>query len=250
MPYDDNNRGCGHPAAGSLERVRFFPRQLLTADDLRAEQEYSREKQRRHNRLLHGWGVVCGLEVVLDPQAGPLAVRICPGYALGPFGDEIFVPEAAQLDLTYCARPSGDPCNPEYPVPPPTGTPILVMIRYAECRTRPMRTLPAGCGCDETACEYSRIRDGFEIRCMPKPEGKQPEADGGPSICKMETEGTQPGCLACPTDPWVVLATIPQVSEQSGGSVTLGSPDNTTRRIVHSTAAIQRQLIVSCCNTT
>src|SRR2546427_4104106 len=73
---------CGEPSG--LERLRYFPRQLLTADDMRAEQEYVREKRRRHNRLLHGWGVVCGLEVVLDPQAGPRAVSICPGYALGP----------------------------------------------------------------------------------------------------------------------------------------------------------------------
>ena len=36
-------------------RVRYFPRQLLTADDMRTEQEYLREKLRRHNRLLHRW---------------------------------------------------------------------------------------------------------------------------------------------------------------------------------------------------
>src|SRR4051812_8765778 len=31
--------------ASSLERLRYFPRQLLTADDMRVEQEYFREKQ-------------------------------------------------------------------------------------------------------------------------------------------------------------------------------------------------------------
>jgi len=39
---------------GQLERVRFFPRQLLTANDLQQEQGYLREKQRRHNRFLLG----------------------------------------------------------------------------------------------------------------------------------------------------------------------------------------------------
>jgi hypothetical protein len=43
----------------ALERVRYFPRQLITADDMRAEQEFFLNKMRRHNRFLHGWGVVC-----------------------------------------------------------------------------------------------------------------------------------------------------------------------------------------------
>src|SRR5262245_53359808 len=178
--------GCGEPSG--LERLRYFPRQLLTADDMRAEQEYFREKQRRHNRLLHGFGVVCGLEVVPDPEGGSLAVKVCPGFALGPRGDEIYVPEAAKLDLAYCMRAPGDPCSPDYPVPRPPGSgPLLVLIRYVECSTRPMRTLPAGCGCDETACEYSRIRDGFEIECLPAP-AQAPDAPAPPSVCETEKD--------------------------------------------------------------
>src|SRR5512147_2416454 len=84
--------------ASSLERLRYFPRQLLTADDMRVEQEYFREKMRRHNRFLHGWGVVCGLEVVADAASGPMAVKVCPGYALGPWGDEIYVEEPIAFD--------------------------------------------------------------------------------------------------------------------------------------------------------
>ena len=156
---------------------------------------------------------------MLDPRAGALAVTICPGYALGPFGDEIYVPEPAKLDLTYCARPPCDPCSPKHPAAvPPAGTaPLLVMIKYSECPTRPMRTLPAGCGCDETACEYSRIRDGFQLQCAPKPQPPDDDdaKDLPPTIC--ETEGDRktklPKCPPCPTDPWLVLATITLVTE-------------------------------------
>src|SRR5438445_7319432 len=197
---------CACTESSGLERLRYFPRQLLTADDMRIEQEYFREKQRRHNRLLHGWGVVCGLEVLLDPQAGALAVSVCPGYALGPFGDEIYVPEPVKLDLTYCARPPADPCNPRHPVPqPPERSTLFVMIRYAECPTRPMRTLPAGCGCDATACEYSRIPDGFEIQGGLK-SGQSDEAKT-PTICETEKDKKNklPKCPPCPSDPWVLL---------------------------------------------
>jgi hypothetical protein len=202
--------------------------------------------------LLHGWGVVCGLEVVADPQAGALAVSVCPGYALGPLGDEIYVAEPAKLDLSHCARPPADPCTPLHAVAPaPAKSPLLVMIRYAECPTRPMRTLPAGCGCDETACEYSRIRDGFELQCRPKPTNGASDVRA-PTLCETERDKKNklPKCPPCPADPWLLLATISWVSETERGSLALGpdSIDNSTRRIVYSSAAIQEQVIQSCCN--
>src|SRR5215467_13182077 len=83
-----------------LERVRFFPRQLIGAEDLRLEQEYFRQKLRRHNRFLHGWGVVCGCEVKPAPTAEkPWRVRICPGYVLTPQGDEVMIGSEALFDL-------------------------------------------------------------------------------------------------------------------------------------------------------
>jgi hypothetical protein len=45
--------------------LAYFHGQLLSAADMRTEQSYFREKLKLHNRCLHGYGVVCGLEV--DP---------------------------------------------------------------------------------------------------------------------------------------------------------------------------------------
>jgi hypothetical protein len=42
---------------------------MLGAADFQAEQDYFREKLKLHNRCLHGYGVVCGLEVVPEPVA-------------------------------------------------------------------------------------------------------------------------------------------------------------------------------------
>lgn len=245
-----DTRDCGTARcseAVSLERLRYFPRQLLTADDMRAEQEYFRDKQRRHNRLLHGWGVVCGLEV---RQTGPLEVMVCPGYALGPCGDEICVCEPVKLDLASCARPPADPCNPPGFVPQtPPPSKLFVVIRYVECPTRPMRTLPAGCGCDETACEYSRTRDGFEVQCIPKPTDDTPVTD---TICDIERHRKQqrddlhPKCQPRPRDEWLLLARITPASTTTGGVKIDQTIDNTVRRIVYSSAAIQAQLIQLC----
>jgi len=50
---------CLQPGLGKLERVKYFNRMLLTADDMRTDQDFVLQKLRRHNRFLHGWGVVC-----------------------------------------------------------------------------------------------------------------------------------------------------------------------------------------------
>lgn len=46
-----------------FERLNYFFGQMLSAADFRTEQSYFREKLKLHNRCLHGYGVVCGLEV-------------------------------------------------------------------------------------------------------------------------------------------------------------------------------------------
>ena len=91
---------CFEPGLVKLERVNYFPRQLLDAEAMRTEQAYFLQKLRRHNRYLHGWGVVCGLEVTAAPvDDKPRQVEIGPGYALDGPGNEINVGMAVRLDL-------------------------------------------------------------------------------------------------------------------------------------------------------
>ncbi len=53
--------GCAE--VPEFERLNYFYGQLLSAADFRTEQSYLREKLKLHNRCLHGYGVICGLEV-------------------------------------------------------------------------------------------------------------------------------------------------------------------------------------------
>ena len=80
------------PACGGLEcmcRPRFYAGQQLTADDLNRLENYVVAKNKLHNRYLNGWGVVCGLEVICSPCGD--TVRVKPGYALSPCGNDIIV---------------------------------------------------------------------------------------------------------------------------------------------------------------
>lgn len=218
---------CDCIEVAQLERVRYFPRQLLTADDMRVEQEYFREKARRHNRYLHGWGVVCGCAVEPLKEAKSWTVRVCPGYAVGPQGDEILIDQCRDVDLKLGATP--DPCTVRWPCPPTGPMPgaddrtklavVHIAVRYAECFSRPTRVHPAGCGCDESACEYSRVRDSYEIKVLwelPESHRKAVQDDNVwcDAVRKMDAVARRlhrfpvPACPECVAEPWVVLASV------------------------------------------
>jgi hypothetical protein len=71
----------------SLTRPHFFAGKLLTAEDLTQEQTYFLDKSKRHNRSLHGFGIVFGLSVTTD--AGNVNIRA--GMALDCDGNEIVI---------------------------------------------------------------------------------------------------------------------------------------------------------------
>ncbi len=233
-----------------LERVRWSRYQVVTADDLTAEHDYFRQKLRRHNRFLHGWGAVCGLEVKPAPlPKQPWRAEVAGGYALAPAGDDIFVAESAFLDLAQCGQGAAtDPCDPTLlrrPAASGTGTTVYVAIQYAECLARPVQQ-SSGCGCTPPSCEYSRVRDSFALACLPQlPASHQPVP--GPTLCDIVTKKLLPTCPPCPTDSWVVLAKVdlpasPQTQLAASMIDNIGP-----RRLVFSTGALQQQLIECCC---
>lgn len=71
----------------SLERPRYFSGKLLTVHDLALEQQYFLEKLKRHNRSLHGFGIVSGLKV--NSTSGRIAVDA--GLALDCQGNEVVI---------------------------------------------------------------------------------------------------------------------------------------------------------------
>lgn len=142
-----------------LRRVRYFDGRLLTADDLTTEQEYHRERVRLHNRLLHGWGIVAGLDV--RSRGGTIIVA--PGMALDPRGEEIVL--VAETELT--APPSATPKGSRF-----------VVLFYTETLTDPVAVAHTG----DTTTEYTRIQLG--ARCevhetIPSPAG------GGVTIARL-----------------------------------------------------------------
>lgn len=93
------------PVCDSLQclcRPRFFAGQLLTEEDLNRLDRYIRGKHRLHNRHLHGWGVVCGLEVTCHECEN--LVKVSAGYALSPCGDDIVACDDHTVDVCDLIR--------------------------------------------------------------------------------------------------------------------------------------------------
>ena len=193
------------------KRMNWFDRQFLRAQDLADEQDFHRDRRARHNRLLHGWGIVCGVRVSV---VGKTVVRVTPGYVLGPYGDEILVPDEVTLDVTQQSSVAGIDCAPVDPwcAEPPRlreDQPAYLAVRHVERDTRPVRVPACGCACDDAACEYSRVRDGFELAVLAElPEAyrtnERPSLDAVTSCAN----GPRDPCPACPADPWVILADV------------------------------------------
>jgi hypothetical protein len=153
---------CCCPACTSLQcldRTRFFAGQLLTEADLNNEQSYWLAKGRLHNRFLHGWGVVCGLQVVCGDCDGWVTVKT--GYALDPCGNDIIVCQEQPFNVLQaiqacCAPPKQGNCAPLRATPPPTCQDLTqtwcLTIQYQEQETRLVTSLQApsqsgSCGC-------------------------------------------------------------------------------------------------------
>jgi hypothetical protein len=152
-----------------LERPRFFAGQLLTEAELNSEQSYVRAKNRLHNRYLHGWGVVCGLEVVCHDCAGQVTIK--PGYALDPCGEDIVVCTEQTFNLLEAInrcrdahrRPRHADCDPFVPGTPPHCREVeeewCLTIAYDELESRPLAALrqpasqPCGCATDPCGCD-------------------------------------------------------------------------------------------------
>jgi len=147
------------PDCGGLEclcRPRFFAGELLTEEELNRLDHYIVEKNKLHNRYLHGWGVVCGLDVVCDECGKGVTVR--PGYALSPCGEDIIVCRAAPVDvctlINACRKEARRQCDPAAAAPADGCTEAtqqwVLAIRYKEIPSRgitPLHNTATTCGC-------------------------------------------------------------------------------------------------------
>lgn len=121
-----------------LRRPNYFTGRFLDAATLQSEQDYHREKRRLHNRNLHGFGVVSGLEVRVEATSDPESphVVIEPGYGIDRGGDEIAVHDRVRFTL------------------PPNRDAAFLSLRHWDhpCTPMPNQAGTVDAGCTEDVC--------------------------------------------------------------------------------------------------
>jgi hypothetical protein len=145
---------CGRLA---LDRIRYFTGRHMTARDFSDADAYHRSFRHLHNRVLHGWGIACGLEVLPHPQpeCRPDRVLVRCGLALDCCGREVVVSkDVVPRPLDPESRP--DPANGIQHV-------RLLCLRYREVPTEKVPVLYSADACSTPSRQYGRVREGYEL---------------------------------------------------------------------------------------
>ena len=170
----------------TFARNRYHHGQLLTEQSLSLEQYYFREKIWLGNRLVTGYGVVCGLDVRLGDDR--CSIYVTPGLAVDKLGREIVVPvDTEPLPLPRRDKEDDDGDDAGYEQRGGEKRDdydndekhyVQIAICFKECLSDPQPVVVSDCGCED-ACAASVIRERYKITIKP---GKAPDV---PTHCRF-----------------------------------------------------------------
>jgi hypothetical protein len=168
----------------TFARNRYHHGQLLTEHSFNLEQCYVTEKIWLGNRLVTGYGVVCGLDVRLGDDRS--SVYVTPGFAVDKWGREIVVPaDTAPLPLPHDEKHRDEKRRDEKKKDEGAAAEherkhddrhddddyVQVAICFKECLSDPQPLAVSECGCEET-CAAAVIRERYKVVLTP---GKAPD---------------------------------------------------------------------------
>lgn len=155
QPHESSHpRECDVCKVPSFLRNNYFHGKLLSPRDLKAEQEYFNEKRWLINRMILGWGIVCGLEVAVENGC----VFIKPGLALDCCGHELLICERQSLHSKKFTEALEGESRGSYGSYEPVRWALC--LEYQECKSE---TVKISNSCDDEQGEYNRIRDHYRL---------------------------------------------------------------------------------------
>lgn len=193
-------------------RNYYYRGKLLTERDFWDEQRYHRDKLRLHTRLLHGWGVVCGLAVKPHPHCPQLRLVVEEGLAIDCCGHEIRVLKDSYVELPQPPKkPVPEPRPPSAEPPPaegegmaepcepgPTPKELFLCICYTECDTEYSPAPFDDCGCATgNGLRPNRVCEGYRLELFDEKPSFWDEATGrcGCEVvdcCDLYGDGCEP----------------------------------------------------------
>lgn len=136
-----------------FERNRYFLGKLLGVGDFEVEQKYVNDKRRVINRLLHGVGIVCGLNVI---KVDDSIISIESGLALDYVGREILIDNPVIKKLSMFdgfdqdKNPNDSSC-------------VYLCIKYDEEETESIHSITNAINMGDDNTEYNKYREGYSL---------------------------------------------------------------------------------------
>jgi hypothetical protein len=149
----------------TFERNRYFYGKPMTVTAFETEQRYLIGKHRYINRLIHGAGILCGLQATVSASfddARP-TIELTEGAALDCCGNLIVVSRSGKAEIKDGFNENG--VN-------------YLYIKYTECAKQPIMSAANVASCEEVCC-YNRIQETFEVVASASPPVRQSTAPSG-----------------------------------------------------------------------
>lgn len=171
-----------------LKRVNYTFGLVLGVAEFQQSDTYFLAKHHMENRLLHGYGTVCGLDVT--SQTSPqVEVQVTPGWAINPKGQEIYVPQVMCVQVNDWLQANLTALQLFFPGgKAPANLGLCVVLCYRECKTDVVPIPGEPCQTQSSAMAPSRIADSFELMLcldpdLSPPAGSPPSASSG--LCEF-----------------------------------------------------------------
>lgn len=164
-----------YPEATVLDpnkRVNYIHGLVLGVDEFKQEEFYLLEKDKQHNRSLHGYGTVCGLKVDQQTTSAGVEIQVDPGMAIAPNGQVIQIPRSQCSVIDEWLASHSDEVAEQLGSPADGTLSLYLMLCYRECKTD-LVPIPTGpCQSPEDSTAASRIADDFSLsfELSPPPE--------------------------------------------------------------------------------
>ena len=244
--YDVNESPSRRAGLQTPKRNHYFYGQLLGVENFELETAYGIQQRRLLNRLVLGYGVVCGLDVEVTGDGRK--VVIWPGLAIDRHGKEIIVarrsapipipPAVIQSAGEKAEGGHDDAC-------------VQVVICYHECYGDPVPVRAGDCDLDDpcapsTLLEQYRIEFRDECARKPRPRCHAPDLSSGndvdhDALARFVTRGRN--CTRLPADPCIPLANLEIVDPDSAPRCHTGGVDIGVRPVLPSNVVLMELIL-------
>jgi hypothetical protein len=166
--------------ADPAKRVNYTLGLVLGVDEFQQDQLYHMAGRRWHNRLLHGYGTVWGLQVrTPEPDDADPEIKVDAGVAIDPCGREICVPATMCVQLNAWLARHRAALEGVFTPGGYATLPLAVVLCHRECPDDIVPVPGEPCRSQDDAMQPSRIRDSFELRLMLRDEAPWDSPPGG-----------------------------------------------------------------------